>query len=187
MVSVPPASYRGPVPRPHAVFAPTCSRRSVLLGTAAAAITLAACTDQPAGTALPRAESPGADELLRRELVAAEAGLVALYSATRAAHPQLADVLTAFEDRHRRHFAALASSGRVAGATRAATPPPTATTAPVSADPAAALAAVRVAEEAAAKARLQDCLRCEDPALAELVAAIAAGEAANGVVLPSAS
>ena len=187
MVSVPLASYRGPMPRPHAASAPTCSRRSVLLGATAAAITLAGCTDQPTGTAVPSAEPPGADELLRRELVAAEAGLVALYSATRAAHPELADVLAAFEDRHRRHFAAVASSGRVAGATRAATPPPTPTTAPVPGDPAAALAAVRVAEEAAAKARFQDCLRCEDSDLAELVAAIAAGEAANGVVLPSSS
>jgi hypothetical protein len=73
-----------------------------------------------------------------------------------------------------------------ASASAGATPTPTATVPPAAADPGTALGVLRVAEETAAEARLRDCLRCDDPALAELVAAIAAGEAANAVLLPAA-
>jgi hypothetical protein len=161
---------------------------------AAAAAAVTACTDEPTESS-PTAPTPSPDELLRRVVIAAEADLVALYAATRAAHPRLADALAPVEDRHRRHFAAVAASGRVAVVTRpAATEDPTSapgstmpTAAPVPTDPAAALDALRSAEQAAAEARLEDCLRCEDPALAEMVAAVAAGEAANAVLLPPAS
>jgi hypothetical protein len=50
-------------------------------------------------------------------------------------------------------------------------------------DPAQALAAVRIAERAAAEARVADCLRSEDPELAQLLAAVAACEAAHDVLL----
>jgi len=159
----------------------------VLLG-AAAAIAVAACTEEPAGPPSP-VESPAAtDEILRRELVAAEADLVALYTVTRAAHPELADTLAAVEDRHRTHLAAVAASGSVAPVRRATStgsPAPTDPQPPIAVDSAAALTALVTSEESAADARLRDCFRCEDPALAELVAAIAAGEAANAVLLPS--
>jgi hypothetical protein len=194
VVSVPPASYRGPVRLSDPSAAPRLSRRSVLLAAAATAVAVAACTKDPADGSSPSA-APAPDELLRRLVVAAEADLVALYASTAHAHPQLAVALGAVEDRHRHHFAAVAASGAVAAATRArSTADPTspsagatATALPVPADPAAALAALRSAEEAAAQARLEDCLQCEDPALAELIAAVAAGEAANGVLLPAAS
>jgi hypothetical protein len=195
VVSVPPASYRGPVRLSDASAAPSLSRRSVLLATAATAVAVTACTKDPADGSSSSAAPPAPDELLRRVVVAAEADLVALYASTAHAHPQLAVALGAIEDRHRRHFAAVAASGEVAAATRTgSTADPTSpsvgatvTALPVPADPAAALAALRSAEEAAAQARLEDCLRCEDPALAELFAAVAAGEAANGVLLPAAS
>jgi ferritin-like protein len=169
------------------------SRRSVLLSAAVAAA-VTACTDEPAESS-PTPPPPSPDELLRRVVVAAEADLIALYAATRAAHPQLADALAPVEDRHRRHFDAVAASGRVAVATRPrATANPTQASAtatpsapPLPTDPAAALDALRSAEHTAAEARLKDCLSCKDPALAELVAAVAAGEAANAVLLSSAS
>jgi hypothetical protein len=167
----------------------------VLLATAATAVAVTACTKDPADGSSPSGAPPAPDEVLRRGVVAAEADLVALYASTAHAHPQLAVALGAVEDRHRRHFAAVAASGPVAAAERTGPPADptfpsagaTATALPVPADPAAALAALRSAEEAAAQARLEDCLRCEDPALAELIAAVAAGEAANGVLLPAAS
>jgi hypothetical protein len=158
-------------------------RRSMLIF-AAAAIVVTGCTDQPAGR-LPSNAPAAPDELLRRKVVAAEADLVALYAAARAAHPRFGDALAAVETRHRQHFAAVASSGRVALTNRA--PRPTASALSVPAEPAAALDTLRSAEERATEARLGDCLRCADPDLAELLAAIAAGEAANSVLLPSAS
>jgi hypothetical protein len=169
----------------------------VLLG--ATALAAVACTGQTAGTPRPSSSAPTSDEQLRRELAAAEADLVALYAATRAAHPELDDALALVEDRHRRHSAAVGSSGRLApvvrptmatpggtSATADATPIPATTGLAVAADPTAAVGALRLAEENAAEARLQDCLRCDDLALAELVAAIAAGESANAVLLPAA-
>ena len=199
-----PASSRkwptvGPVLRPHATPVPLPSRRSVLFCAVAVGL-VTGCTDEPAETS-PDAAQAAPDELLRREVVAAEADLIALYAAVQVAHPELADALNAVETRHRQHFAAIGSSGRVAAVTRgtgtpdapSASPDPTqapgpaASAASIPADPTAALDALRVAEETAAETRLGDCLRCEDPALAELVAAIAAGEAANGVLLTSAS
>jgi hypothetical protein len=165
------------------------------------AFVAAACTREPAGTLRPSATPPTPDERLRRVIAAAEAELVALYAATRVVHPQFAEVLALVEDHHRRHSTAVGSSGRVAPAVRPTsatpdgasatesampTPVPAATDPPVAADPEAALRALRAAEQNAAEARLRDCLRCEDPALAELVAAIAAGEAANSVLLPTA-
>ena len=165
------------------------------------ALVAAACTREPAGALRANAAPTTPDERLRRAIAAAEAELVGLYAATRVVHPELAEVLALVEDHHRRHSAAIGSSGRVApafrptsalpaggSATESATPTPvpTATDPPVAADLEAALRGLRAAERTAAEARLRDCLRCEDPALAELVAAIAAGEAANSVLLPTA-
>ena len=169
------------------------------------ALVAAACTREPAGALRANATPTTPDERLRRAIAAAEAELVGLYAATLVVHPELAEVLALVEDHHRRHSAAIGSSGRVAPAVRPTsalpaggsatvsatptpvpTPVPTATDPPVAADPEAALRVLRAAERTAAEARLRDCLRCEDPALAELVAAIAAGEAANSVLLPTA-
>jgi hypothetical protein len=190
-----PVSYRGRVLRADITPAASVGRRAVLLG--ATALAVAACTGEPAGAPRPSTSPPTRDQRLRREIAAAEADLVALYAATRAAHPELAEALGLVEDRHRHHSAAIGSSGPVAPAMRPTTetpdgasvtaspsPTPAVSIPPVAADPDAALSALRIAEETAAEARLRDCLRCEDPVLAELTAAIAAGEAANAVLLP---
>ncbi len=192
-----PVSYRVRVLPPDTTPAASVSRRSVLVS--ATALAAVACTDLPAGAPRPSSSAPTPDEQLRRDLAAAEADLVALYAATRAAHPELEDALALVEDRHRHHSAAVGSSGRLAPAVRPTTATPdgasasagaaptiTTTGRSVAADPTVAVGVLRVAEENAAEARLRDCLRCDDPALAELVAAIAAGEAANAVLLPAA-
>lgn len=128
--------------------------------------------------------------------------MLALYAATGAQHPTLADRLLPFAVRHGRHLAVVESSGPVttpvpstpAGTaspgrdgespTLAASPTPEAVPRPdVPADLAAAVAALRAAERAAADARIADCLRSEDRALAEVLAAVAACEAAHDVLL----
>jgi hypothetical protein len=173
------------------------TRRLVLLGAAAAS--LAACTgDDP--TPSPTAGAPDRtdpDALLRAEVTSAERDLLARYQATVAAHPALAAQLAPFSARHRRHLDAVETSGPVA--TPAPTspgtgPPGTPSAAPtpiappaVPADPGQALTALRGAERAAADARVADCLRSEDPELAQLLAAVAACEAAHDVVLGTAS
>ncbi|MGH8777330.1 MAG: hypothetical protein ACRDWI_20085, partial [Jiangellaceae bacterium] len=57
---------------------------------------------------------------------------------------------------------------------------------PVPADPDEAVAALQAAERAAAEARIAGCVRSEDGALAELLASIAACEAAHGALLAEA-
>jgi hypothetical protein len=189
------------MPRIALSHSPVLTRRSVLLGAGAAA--LAGCTGQASGPASPSPAAPAPDERLRRAVAVAEAELVALYAAARAAHPDLADALAQVEARHRKHSAAIGASGRMAPVPRrmvaepastagsaTATPTPTPTPSPtvpaIPGDPAQARRTLLRAEEQAAVARLQDCLNCEDAALAELLAAIAAGEAANAVLLAAA-
>jgi hypothetical protein len=176
------------------------TRRLVLLGAAAAS--LAACTgdDRPPPATEGSPSRPEPDALLRTEVTSAERDLLALYQATVSTHPALAAQLAPFSARHRRHLDAVETSGPVA------TPAPTSASAPgtgppgtpsaaptpvappaVPADPAQALTALRAAERAAADTRVADCLRSEDPELAELLAAVAACEAAHDVVLGTAS
>ncbi|MBD0292010.1 MAG: hypothetical protein ICV70_00350 [Jiangellaceae bacterium] len=182
------------------------SRRALVAGavTGLVAGLLAACTgkQQQRRSPTPAPGSVTPDERLRRELVAAEQRMLALYAATAAAHPGLAARLDPFQERHRRHLTAIELSGAVAS-------PPASTSAPspgapsatgtsgtaglghgaqpaVPADAAAAVAALRAAEQAAAAARLQDCLRCTDDLFAELVAAVGACEAAHGSLLAAA-
>jgi hypothetical protein len=165
------------------------TRRLVLLGAAAA--WLAACTGDdgrpPATEASPSGPEP--DALLRADVAEAERELLALHLATVSTHPALAAQLAPFSARHRRHLEAVEASGPMATPqpSTAAASPPGGTPPAVPADAAQALAAVRTAERAAGAARIADCLRSEDPELAELLAAVAACEAAHDVVLGTAS
>jgi hypothetical protein len=153
------------------------SRRSVLLAIAAASLT--ACTNGPASTpAQTVSPSPEPDALLRGEVAAAERNLLASYDATMARHPALAAQLAPFRARHRRHLNAVEASGVVATRQPSATQTP-----PVPDDPGEALTVLRTAERNAAGARLAQCLRSEDAAVAELLAAAAACEAAHDTLL----
>jgi len=180
------------------------TRRIVLFGAAAMSLSayVAACTDDDP-TPSPTADAPDRpdpDALLRAEVTSAERDLLVLYRATVSTHPALAAQLASFSARHRRHLDAVETSGPVAtpaptsGSAPGTGPPgtPSATATPVAppavpADPAQALTALQAAERAAADARVADCLRSEDPELAELLAAVAACEAAHDVVLGTAS
>lgn len=170
------------------------SRRSVVLAAAVAALT--ACTTDD-GTPSPTASpSPTADPdaLVRAAVARAERDMVRLYEATSARHPALAGRLAAFTARHRRHLDTVELVGTpdpVDGTTSAESPSAPADETPavptVAADPAAAVNALRVAERAAADARITDCLRAEQPALAETLASIAACEAAHDMLLAAAT
>ncbi|HZY28958.1 MAG TPA: hypothetical protein VFE49_11970 [Jiangellaceae bacterium] len=170
------------------------SRRGVLLGTAA--ISLAACTGAPSPPTDQVPPPPEPDALLRGRVAAAERTMLALYAATSAQHPTLADRLLPFAVHHGRHLAVVESSGPVTTATPSTpagtaspgrdgeSPTPEAVPRPhVPADLAAAVVALRAAERAAADARIADCLRSEDRPLAEVLAAVAACEAAHDVLL----
>ena len=195
-------SYGVPVPGMSGMTRePT--RRLVLLGAAAAS--LAACTgdDRPPPVTEGSPSRPEPDALLRAGVAEAERELLALHRATVRTHPALAALLAPFSARHRRHLEAVEESGPMAtqqsstaapsgtapsGSANASSAPTASASAPggtpvVPVDPAQALAAVRIAERAAAEARVADCLRSEDPELAELLAAVAACEAAHDVLL----
>jgi hypothetical protein len=186
-------SYGVPVPGAGVDGAARPSRRGVLMG--AAAVSLAACTGQPSPP--PDVDPPPEpDALLRSHVAAAERALLALYAATSGQHPRLADRLLPFAVRHSLHLAVVESSGPVTPPTPS-TPAGTASpaldgtspsteatpTPDVPADLTAAVAALRDAERAAADGRMADCLRSEDRALAEVLAAVAACEAAHDVLL----
>lgn len=130
---------------------------------------------------------------------------MALYEATAAAHPALAAQVRPFTTRHSRHLATVEASGVVAtppagtatgsgaaspasspavqGTSPAGTSPPAPSPPAVPAGPADALAALRTAERGVAGARVTDCVRAQDGTLAELLASIAACEAAHDVLL----
>ncbi len=192
-------SYGVPVPGARVEEVGKPSRRVVLVGVAA--LSLAACTGEPSSPPSDRPSPPEPDALLRGDVAAAERALLALYAATSVQHPTLAERLAPFAAHHAQHLAVVESSGPVAtpapstplstdsprpDSTGPAGGSPTADTTPTPAVPAelaAALEAVRAAERVAADGRIADCLRSEDLALAEILAAVAACEAAHDVLL----
>lgn len=164
--------YRVPVPR-SAERPARLPRRAFLI--AGAAAPLGACAafggDEPAATPAPRPPHP--DEALASAAADAERELIALYNAAAAAHPDLADELVPFADRHTAHLEAVDPS--VATAT-----PPVEQEAPAVPDDAdEAVAVLRDAERASSGERLAACLEAEDRDLAGLLAQIAACEAAH--------
>ncbi|HEU0213117.1 MAG TPA: hypothetical protein VFR13_03460 [Jiangellaceae bacterium] len=181
------------MPRARVDRAAWPSRRAVLVG--AAAVSLTACT----GNVSPPADDPPPpepDAVLRGRVVGAERALLALYAATAARHPSLSERLLPFAVRHGRHLAVVETSGPTAppepsisaptaspGRTDGSPTPEPVQTPDVVADLTTAVAVLRAAERAAADDRIADCLDSEDGVLAELLAAVAACEAAHEVLL----
>ncbi len=171
------------------------SRRAILLVGATAP--LAACSlfdsDRPAS---PVPLPPHPDEIIRDEVIAAERELLMRYRAVAAAHPQLADQLAPFTERHERHVAALVATTPPATSDATAEPgseptvqgtptpgPDTSTGPPVPADAEEAIRERREMESAAVQSRLDACLALRDGATARLVAGIAACEASHDQLL----
>ncbi|MFG2086631.1 MULTISPECIES: ferritin-like domain-containing protein [unclassified Spirillospora] len=113
--------------------------------------------------------------------IASEQNLIASYEAARAANASLAGRLDPVLAHHREHLAVLKrhyvpGSGDRAGE-GGAIPPPSATPVPAGSE---ALAALRAAEDRAAKARRDDAAKA-DPGLAQLLASIGACEAGHSM------
>lgn len=162
----------------------SATRRSVL----AAALTAAPITVPAlatAGCGAPAAATPAAGSpsnvTILRAAIAAKNDLVGKYTAVLAAYPALEPLLGPLISDNDAHLAELqrrliepARPARRRGAGR---PPPQAPS-----DPGAALATLRSAERAAAAAHVGQ-LRMAAPSLAQLLASIAACEAAHAVAL----
>ena len=187
-------SYGVPVPRARVDRAARPSRRAVIVGAAAASLT--ACTGDVSPPAADDPPPPEPDAVLRGRVVSAERTLLALYAATAARHPSLSERLLPLAVRHGRHLAVVETSGPTAppvpstsaptaspGRTDGSPTPESVQTPDVSTDLATAVAVLRAAERAAADDRIADCLDSEDGALAEILAAVAACEAAHEVLL----
>jgi hypothetical protein len=170
------------------------SRRALLL--AGAAIPLAGCdvldsSSSPEPTPTP----PHPDEIVRERAAHAERGLIALYVAAAAAHPDIGPELEQYADRHLRHIAAIESTAppQAPGATPTPEPrldppaPPLDPLVPpeIPADPDAAVQLLRDAEIAAVQPRQDDCLAARDSRLAAVLASVAACEAAHDRLLRS--
>lgn len=166
----------------------TFGRRALL---AAGAVTLAGCA-APAGGG---AKAPSAAEraaraelALRRAAVAASAGLLERYDATRAAHPALAARLAPLRTSVAAHATAL-GEGLPAPTAKAGEPsakpsPASATrvTAPVPADPAVALKDLAAAARRTADTHAAALLDAP-PEYARLLASVAAAAAAHAYLL----
>ena len=127
---------------------------------------------------------PGPDVAMLRGAIGTEQALIARYRSAMAGSPGLAGTLSPLLAQHREHLARLTSMlieppGR--SASPQATPSPASTAAPGS-GPAAALAALEAAESDAARS-LAGRLALAPPALAQLMASIAASEASHALLL----
>ena len=130
-------------------------------------------SDKPRAAAVPHALAP---------MLSGALSLVDTYTATIAAQPTLVAALTPLLEEHRAHVAALREA---MGATAPSGSPSVATPASglaVAGDPAAALAAVRSAEQAAQGRAVKDCLAAP-PRYASLLGSIAASRACHLEVL----
>ena len=173
---------------PHAPVTRPAVRRRDLLGAALGTVGLAlvaGCTSTPAARPRPSPTPTRPDPQLAD--LTNERVLLAAYDATLRAHPTLANRLRPVRADHAAHVTALRRLLTPAGGhrrTSASPTPPAPTAAPVPADPAAALAALRTAEQSAYAARTRSCLAAATDRAA-LLGSIAASEASHGVVLGS--
>ena len=182
------------------------TRRSVLRGLAWLGIGVLAtgCTKAPAADLpSPRREADrdrDVDLVAVSRALAASSDLARRYAATVAAFPELTGVLAPLEIEHAAHIAALdttpppaapsalpssasASSGTASASSGTASASSgTASAASSPATPGEALAALAAAERASAGARVADLLTCS-PAVARLLASIAASQVTHAVVL----
>ena len=160
-------------------------RRRLLAFVAAApvlGVVFAGCAGDTAGKAGPTTPSD-ADSHARRSAIRDELALIALHTATAARHPDLAAALAPFTAHHHDHLATVEADGPLPVGADATTAPDAPA---VADDPATALAAVRDAEQAAADARVADCVGAVGPRLAAVLASIAASEASHDVALEAA-
>jgi hypothetical protein len=168
----------------------------LLLGAAAPLAACALFDDEPA--AAPTHPPPHPDDIVRDRATAAEGDLLSWYDAVTTEHPELAEPLAPFRQRHERHLTAVRATAHPVDPTatpspgRAVPPPPVgspaesppATPPPVvSTDPAEAIRELRDAESGAAGDRLTDCLAARDGRLAALLAGIAACESTHDQLL----
>lgn len=157
---------------PHGPEAPREARltRRALIGGSAlvgASLLAAACSPSPSPDPTDSAEPPpDPDAAVRADVAGAEASLLALYDAVIAAHPALAEDLSALREEHAAHAEAL-------GVPASAPPAP-----PVGSR-AQALAALSEAEQQAVGQRTSACEAATGAELARLTALIAASEAGH--------
>lgn len=155
-------------------------RRSVLAATVLAVPLVAAgCKGVGGLGTLPR---PAPDVAVLHHAIATEQALIARYHAALTGSPGLAGTLGPLLAQHREHLARLTSM-LIAPATPGATPRPSASArAGAPAPRAATLAALETAESDAASS-LVGRLALAPPALAQLLASIAASEASHALLL----
>ncbi len=151
------------------------TRRALLGGSAvvgASLVMTAACTSSieppPESTAAPE---PDPDARIREEVAGQEAALIAVYDATIAAHPGLADALRGIREEHAAHAEAMG--------------PPVSGAAPpqVPATRAGAITALVEAEQQAIALRTSACEAAAGADLARVTALIAASEAGHAEFL----
>jgi hypothetical protein len=158
-------------------------RRRSVLAAAMMAVPLVAAGCKGVG-ALGTPPEPGPDVAMLRGAIGTEQALIARYRSAMAGSPALAGTLSPLLAQHREHLARLTSMlieppGR--SASPQATPSPASTAAPGT-GPAATLAALEAAESDAARS-LAGRLALAPPALAQLMASIAASEASHALLL----
>ena len=156
------------------------TRRSVLAATAMTVPLVAAgCKGVGGLGTLPKAAP---DVAVLHHAIATEQALIARYHAALAGSPGLAGTLGPLLAQHREHLARLTSM-LIVPATPSATPRPPAPARPGPARPrAATLAALEAAETDAASSLVRR-LALAPPALAQLLASIAASEASHALLL----
>jgi hypothetical protein len=157
------------------------SRRSVLAATAMTVPLVAAGCKGVGGLGTRPEAAP--DVAVLDHAIATEQALIARYHAALAGSPGLAGTLGPLLAQHREHLARLTSM-LIAPATPRATPRPTASATAGAAPPprAATLAALEAAETDAARSLVRR-LALAPPALAQLLASIAASEASHALLL----
>ena len=158
-------------------------RRRSVLAAAVMTVPLVAAGCKGVG-ALGTPPEPGPDVAMLRGAIGTEQALIARYRLAMAGSPALSGTLGPLLAQHREHLARLTSM-LIEPASHSAIPhttPSTAGTAATGSGPAATLAALEAAESDAARL-LDGRLTLAPPALAQLMASIAASEASHALLL----
>jgi hypothetical protein len=158
-------------------------RRRSVLAAAVMTVPLVAAGCKGVG-ALGTPPEPGPDVAVLRGAIGTEQALIARYRSAMAGSPALSGTLGPLLAQHREHLARLTSM-LIEPAGHGASPdttPSAAGTAAMGSGPAATLAALEAAEAGAARS-LDSRLILAPPALAQLMASIAASEASHALLL----
>jgi hypothetical protein len=156
------------------------TRRSVLAATAMTVPLVAAGCKGVGGLGTPPKAAP--DVAVLHHAIATEQALIARYHAALAGSPGLAGTLGPLLAQHREHLARLTSM-LIVPATPRPTPRPSASAPAGPARPRAATLAALAAAETDAASSLVGRLALAPPALAQLLASIAASEASHALLL----